>query len=98
MFLLMRKKGIFSNSERSAEDKTGSLGAWSVLKQLFELSEDFKFRKAELNAAHDSMQRQITVSLNGHRRGMWCDEMPETVTGRGKNTVSSSAFSTSAIK
>lgn len=41
-----------------------------MLKQLFELSEDFKFRKAELNAAHDSMQRQITVSLNGHRRGI----------------------------
>lgn len=41
-----------------------------MLKHLFELSEDFNFCKTELNKVHDSMQRQITVSLNGHRRDM----------------------------
>ena len=61
------KKSTFSNSKRSAEDQNSGLGAWSVLKQLFELSEDFKFRKAEPNEVRDSLQRQITVSLNGHR-------------------------------
>lgn len=90
-FLLM-KKSIFINSKRRAEDQNTSLGAWSVLKQLFELSEDFKFHKAELNEVHDSMQRQITVTLNEQRGDTWCVETPETVTGRGKNTVSSSAF------
>jgi len=41
-----------------------------VLKQLFELSEDLKFGKVELNEVHDSAQRQTTVSLNGHRRAV----------------------------
>lgn len=92
------RKSTLSKSKWSAEDQNSSLEAWSVLKQLFELSEDFKFCKAELSETHESVQRQITVSLNGTEGDTWWDETPETITVRSKNTVSSSAFSTLTIK